>query len=300
MHNVLHTSRNLVTSLFEHEQIKTTLPKARETARFAEKIITLGKRGDKHAYARAEGLLLNPELLPKLFGTFATRYAHRPGGYTRIHKFGNRPGDNAPHAVLELVDNPRDIRWEITSRAVGWDLLREKLKSKKPVAIINAGPKDTLDVISAERGLTFGDAGLLRPKTRWNLQKVLKFRDQSASLLMSQKAGDYMDHLLATPVVFRNVEKAERAAVTERRRAIADEKLKPEEVQNRDLVTSPEEPYPVKKMRSSPGHALPGETRGALHLARGALSVRNPRPLPKVLDPPSLFGRRRQTRAIIS
>ncbi|KAJ7786415.1 ribosomal protein L17 [Mycena metata] len=184
--------RNLVTSLFEHEQIKTTLPKARETARMAEKIITLGKRGDQAAHARAAALLLNPELLPKLFGTFAKRYAQRPGGYTRIHKFGNRPGDNAPHAVLELVDNPRDIKWEITSRAVGWDLLRDKLKSKKPVAIINTGAEDTLDVITAERKLTFVESGVLRPQTRWNLQKVLKFRDQSSPLLLSQKAGDYM------------------------------------------------------------------------------------------------------------
>lgn len=155
-------------------------------------IITLGKKGDQVSHARAAALLLKPELLPKLFGPFAKRYAQRPGGYTRIHKFGNRPGDNAPHAVLELVDNPRDLRWEITSRAVGWDLLREKLKNKRPVSIINAGAGDTLEVVSTERRLAFGEPGLLRPKTRWNLQKVLKFRDQSAPLLLSQKASDYM------------------------------------------------------------------------------------------------------------
>ncbi|KAJ7181751.1 mitochondrial ribosomal protein L17, partial [Mycena crocata] len=274
--------RNLVTSLFEHEQIKTTLPKARETARMAEKIITLGKKGDQAAYARAGALLLKPELLPKLFDTFAKRYSQRPGGYTRIHKFGNRPGDNAPHAVLELVDNPRDIRWEITSRAVGWDLLREKLKSKKPVAIINAGAQDTLDVISRERRRTFGETGPLRPKTRWNLQKVLKFRDESAPLLMSQKAGDYMDHLLATPVVFKNIEKEERDAVTERRNAVLEERKKtPEERGTTEAgPTESLERYPPRRL-PPPGHALPGETRGALHLARGALSDRNPRSLPK-------------------
>ncbi|KAF7339391.1 hypothetical protein MSAN_02153000 [Mycena sanguinolenta] len=273
--------RNLVTSLFEHEQIKTTLPKARETARMAEKIITLGKRGDQAAHARASALLLKPELLPKLFTTFAKRYAQRPGGYTRIHKFGNRPGDNAPHAVLELVDNPRDIRWEITSRAVGWDLLRNKLKSKKPVAIINAGAEDTLDVISSERRLGFNEPGLLRPKTRWNVQK---------------KAGDYMDHLLATPVVFRDIEKEERDAVTERRRLIDAEKKKPDGEQDRSIVgfgSSGAGKYPVREMRPAPGHAAPGETRGALHLARAALSPRKPRPLPKVLNSPSLFSRPR-------
>ncbi|KAJ7619119.1 ribosomal protein L17 [Mycena polygramma] len=289
--------RNLVTSLFEHEQIKTTLPKARETARFAEKIITLGKKGDRNAHARAAALLLKPELLPKLFGTFASRYAQRPGGYTRIHKFGNRPGDNAPHAVLELVDNPHDIRFEITSRAVGWDLLREKLKSKKPVAIINAGAEDTLEIISEERRLGFGETGLLRPKTRWNLQKVLKFRNQSAPLFMSQKVGDYMDHLLATPVVFRDVEKQERDAVTEKRRVVEEERKKPPAEQDRSLIplSHSEAPrYPARQMRPAPGHAVPGETRGALHLARGALSDRNPRPLPKILTPASVLSLRRQ------
>jgi len=288
--------RNLVTSLFEHEQVKTTLPKAREAARFAEKIITLGKKGDRGSYARASALLLKPQLLPKLFDTFSKRYARRPGGYTRIHKFGNRIGDNAPHAVLELVDNPRDIRWEMTSRAVGWDLLREKLKNKKPVAIINAGVGDTLDIITQERQLAFGEAGFLRPKTRWNLQKVLRFRDQSAALSFSQKTGAYMDHLLATPVVFKNVEKEERDAVTERRRLIQEERKKPPPEQDRSIVgygdSPPAQKYPVRKLWPAPGHALPGETRGALRLARGALSDRKPTPLPRILTTPSIFSRR--------
>ncbi|KAJ7103434.1 ribosomal protein L17 [Mycena belliarum] len=286
--------RNLVTSLFEHEQIKTTLPKAKETARFAEKIITLGKRGDRASYQRAEALLLKPELLPKLFGTFAKRYAQRPGGYTRIHKFGNRPGDNAPHAVLELVDNPRDIRWEITSRAVGWDLLREKLRSKRPVSIINAGAQDTLGVISAEQRLAFGEHGRLRPMTRWNLQKVLKFRDQSAPLLMSQKAGDYMDHLLATPVVFKDIEQEARAALAEQHRIYRENKAKPEVEQDMSI----ERPaHFTREMRPAPGHALPGETRGALQLARGALGDRKPPLRTKVLTPSSLFSRRYQPRS---
>ncbi|KAK7064151.1 ribosomal protein L17 [Favolaschia claudopus] len=288
--------RNLVTSLFEHEQIKTTLPKAKEAARMAEKIITLGKRGDQAAHARASALLLKPDLLPKLFTTFAKRYALRPGGYTRIHKFGNRPGDHAPQAVLELVDNPRDLRWEITSRAVGWDLLRQKLKSKKPVAIINAGAENTLDVISTERNLTQSESGRLRPMTRWNLQKVLRFRDGAAPLLMSQKVGDYMDHLLATPVVFRDVEKEERDAVTSRRRVIEAERKKPEGEQDRSLVgfgAPGAGKYPTRQMRPSPGQALPGETRGALDLARGALGDRKARPLPKTLTPTYLLSRRR-------
>lgn len=153
----------------------------------------MGKKGDRAAQTRASAFLLQPALIPKLFGTFAKRYADRPGGYTRIHKFGNRLGDNAPHAILELVDNPRDLRWEMTSRAIGWEMLKEKLKSQRPVSIINSGAEGTRDVVEAERTVGLGETGgILRPKTRWNLQKVLKFREQDASLEMSQKVGDYM------------------------------------------------------------------------------------------------------------
>ncbi|EJD51904.1 ribosomal protein L17, partial [Auricularia subglabra TFB-10046 SS5] len=110
--------RNLVTSLFEHERIKTTIPKAKEAARLAEKIITLGKKGSVAHMQRAGAFLLKPAMVPKLFNVFAPRYAERPGGYTRIHKFGHRRGDNAPHAILELVDNPHDLKYDITARSV--------------------------------------------------------------------------------------------------------------------------------------------------------------------------------------
>jgi len=197
--------RNLVTSLFEHEQIKTTLPKARDTARLAEKIITMGKKGDNGSYNRASSFLLKPLALTKLFETFSQRYADRPGGYTRIHKFGNRPGDNAPHAILELVDSPRDLRWELTSRAIGWEILKDKLKNKKPEAIINAGAQQTLDVVKVERDMQFNERGILRPKTRWALQKILKFRNKEAISDLSEKATEYVDELLATPLAFRSI-----------------------------------------------------------------------------------------------
>lgn len=153
----------------------------------------MGKKGDSDAQARASAFILKPSVLPKLFGTFAERYVDRPGGYTRIHKFGNRKGDNAPHAILELVDNPRDLRWEMTSRAIGWEMLKEKLKSQRPVSIINKGAEGTQELIEAERSRgTEISGGLLRPKTRWNLQKVLKFRDPNAPVELSRKVGDYM------------------------------------------------------------------------------------------------------------
>nr|GAT54904.1 predicted protein [Mycena chlorophos] len=284
--------RNLVTSLFQHEQIKTTLPKAREAARFAEKIITLGKKGDRGSYARASALLLKPELLPKLFTTFAERYAERPGGYTRIHKFGNRPGDNAPHAVLELVDNPRDIRWELTSRAVGWDLLRSKIQTTKPTAIVNASAsQDALDIVANERQLGPSDKGRLRPMTRWNLQKVLRYRGENAVELLSKKAGDYMDHLLAAPVVHRTMEKEEKAVSADRHRRVQAELKKPPNEQNPMALEEKVEPSSSRRRpRFAPGQALPGETRGALQLASGRLGNRKPS-TPKLLGTPSLFSR---------
>jgi large subunit ribosomal protein L17 len=132
---------------------------------------------------------LKPELLPKLFGALAERYADRPGGYTRIHKFGNRLGDNAPRAILELVDNPRDLRWEMTARAVGREVLKEKLKTSTPLSIINRGSEGVREIV-AKQGSNTGDP--LRPKTRWNVQKILRFRDQGASMELSQKAGHYI------------------------------------------------------------------------------------------------------------
>jgi hypothetical protein len=152
----------------------------------------MGKKGDKPSYERAAAFLLKPDLLPKLFGPFASRYSTRPGGYTRIHKFGNRPGDNAPHAILELVDNPKDLRYEMTSRAIGWEVLKEKLHSDKPVGIINKGMQGVKELVDSERALQFGQEGKLRPKTRWNLQKVLKYRDAGAVREIGVKAGDHV------------------------------------------------------------------------------------------------------------
>lgn len=117
--------RNLVTSLIQHEKIKTTLAKAKEASRVAEWVITWGKSGRLEDVRRAESYLMNPDkTVPKLFRELSHRYAHRQGGYTRIHRFGNRKGDNAPHAILELVDNPADLKFSMTARIVGRELAR--------------------------------------------------------------------------------------------------------------------------------------------------------------------------------
>jgi large subunit ribosomal protein L17 len=99
--------RNLVTSLLEHERIKTTTPKAKELKRFADKIITLGKKGTAHARRIAAADVRDTAILEKLFGEVAERFKSRPGGYTRIVRVGNRAGDNAEMAVIELVDRKK-------------------------------------------------------------------------------------------------------------------------------------------------------------------------------------------------
>ncbi|EJN03405.1 50S ribosomal protein L17 [Phyllobacterium sp. YR531] len=98
---------NMAASLIEHEQIVTTLPKAKEIRPIVEKLVTLGKRGDLHARRQAISAIRDAKLVAKLFDTLATRYGQRNGGYIRIMKAGFRTGDNAPLAVVEFVD--RDV-----------------------------------------------------------------------------------------------------------------------------------------------------------------------------------------------
>ena|SRR6185369_1958417 len=96
--------RNMVTSFFNHERITTTDAKAKELRSIADKMITLGKRGDLHAMRQAAAYIREKSVVTKLFATIAPRYADRPGGYTRIVKLGLRPGDNASLAMIELVE----------------------------------------------------------------------------------------------------------------------------------------------------------------------------------------------------
>ncbi len=95
--------RNIVTSLLEHERIVTTVPKAKEARRIAEKMITLGKRGDLHARRQALSYIRTKDIVAKLFDELSEQYADRQGGYTRIIRTGTRYGDAAPMAILELV-----------------------------------------------------------------------------------------------------------------------------------------------------------------------------------------------------
>ena len=102
--------KNMAQAIIKHEQIITTLPKAKTMKPIVEKLITLAKKGSLHAKRQAYSKLRDDKMVTKLFGTLATRYADRAGGYTRVLKAGYRYGDAAAMAVIELVDRDVDAR----------------------------------------------------------------------------------------------------------------------------------------------------------------------------------------------
>lgn len=252
--------RNLVSALLHHEQIKTTVPKAKEAARVVERMITLGKRGTNAARSGAQAYLfpahvwgepsrpqklpaISPEdyalasrsasasvsnarasssksaarddgeaedesidlttdasasayaasnpttLLPKLFDHLATRYADRPGGYTRILKFGNRPGDNAPVCVLSLVDGPRDLRAEIAARTLGRQAYEWGLERAETGRAID-------DIVALARSAESGSSGderwrQVNENTRRSVQKIVKFKSIGEVEAFAEKAKRY-------------------------------------------------------------------------------------------------------------
>ncbi len=101
---------NMASSLIQHEQIVTTLAKAKDLRRVMDKYITLAKKGDLHSRRIAASRLRNEAMVKKLFDTLAERYKDRNGGYTRVLKAGFRYGDSAPRAVIELVDRDPDVK----------------------------------------------------------------------------------------------------------------------------------------------------------------------------------------------
>ena len=102
--------KNMAQALFKHEQIVTTLPKAKELKRVVEKLITLGKKGNLHSRRLAFNQIRDKDIVSKLFDSLAKRYSDRKGGYTRVLKAGFRYGDSAPMAVIELVDRDENAK----------------------------------------------------------------------------------------------------------------------------------------------------------------------------------------------
>ena len=101
---------NMSNALIKHEQITTTLAKAKELRRFVEKIVTLGKKGDLLSRRKVVSILQDQKMSKKVFDVLADRYKNRNGGYTRIIKLGNRFGDNAPTAVIEFIERDENAK----------------------------------------------------------------------------------------------------------------------------------------------------------------------------------------------
>jgi large subunit ribosomal protein L17 len=112
---------NMAQALIKHEQIVTTLPKAKDLRPVVEKLITLGKRGDLHARRQAIAQVRDVALVKKLFDVLGPRYKERNGGYTRVLKAGFRFGDNAPMGVIEFVDRDVDARGQDSGPVQGED-----------------------------------------------------------------------------------------------------------------------------------------------------------------------------------
>jgi len=127
--------RNLTTALFEHERIETTLAKAKEARRVAERAITQARRGDLHSRRLVASVVQKPEVLKKLFDTIAPWYANRPGGYTRILRTRTRLGDGGEMAILELVKSTEQKAADRRRReeAVKEREKKEKEREKKKV-----------------------------------------------------------------------------------------------------------------------------------------------------------------------
>ncbi len=119
---------NMAASLIEHEQIVTTLPKAKELRPIVEKLVTLAKRGDLHARRLAVSRVRDEAMVRKLFETLGPRYQDRNGGYTRVLKAGFRYGDNAPVAVIEFVDR------DVAAKGAGDRARREAAEAEQEAA----------------------------------------------------------------------------------------------------------------------------------------------------------------------
>jgi len=148
--------RNLSTQLFAHEKIRTTLAKAKELRPFAERLVTISKRGTLHARRQVMRHIHDRTVVSKLFDTLSARYDQRPGGYTRIIKLGPRRGDNAEMAVIELVASGGSEA-EATEAAPAKKAKAAKKKTAKKVTKKKTAKKKTVKKKTAKKNSKGGD-----------------------------------------------------------------------------------------------------------------------------------------------
>ena len=172
--------RNLSTDLFRHERVRTTLMKAKELRPFAEKLITLGKRGDVASRRRVARQIHTTDVAKKLVDTIATRFAERPGGYTRILKLGPRRGDSAEMAIIELIGFERDFapKAEPKKERKGLGRIRERFSRRK------AAPEEG----AAAEAPAAGDESA-KPSRKGRAGKASKAGKASAATKAAAKRG---------------------------------------------------------------------------------------------------------------
>ncbi|OAX83867.1 ribosomal protein L17 [Emergomyces africanus] len=163
--------RNLVTSLFEHEAITTTWPKAKEAQRMAEKLITLSKKNTETSRQKAQAVFFKPELMTKLFGPIRERYLNRPGGCTRVLRIEPTKPDQAPSAILELVDGPKDMRFAMTART----LARKRAEGDETMNELTA-----LNVLKVTKFRPDGERALEKEVERIQREQEKKKKKESA------------------------------------------------------------------------------------------------------------------------
>jgi large subunit ribosomal protein L17 len=209
--------RNLVTSLIQHERINTTVAKAKEAQRAAEKIITKAKREfvenriGRQANQAMRYVYQPTDTMP-LLRKLAERYADRPGGYTRIHLHGNRPGDNAPRALLELVDQPKgDLKLQMTAMAMGRQMF---------IRANNDGSENAIQSAASALGSTpIEHDEQFHPLTRKSVKKLVSFGGDESRTLLMDKAKEHFYRLMA----MRQLE-GDRRIDVERTKALAPNK----------------------------------------------------------------------------
>ena len=157
--------RNMVTSLFKHERIRTTDVKAKELRRWADNLITLAKRGDVHARRQALSIVREKDVVHKLFAEAKEKYGAVSGGYTRIVKLGRRPGDAAPISLIELVFSEEDKKTKKTKKkekvaikrkevAEKKDAVEEKAEEKKEAVTEEKAAEESKEILDKEEDET--------------------------------------------------------------------------------------------------------------------------------------------------
>jgi large subunit ribosomal protein L17 len=207
---------NLATSLFEHDQITTTAAKAKRVAPLAERLVTFAKRGDLHARRRVLTVIRDKGVVHRLFTEIAPDMAERNGGYTRITKIGNRKGDNAPMAVIELVREPLSAKKATVAEAEAATKRaakepKHRATAKKATEAVEAPATDDTEVAEATEDSNGADSAA--PLEDGSAPEGFTIKGNKDSMMYHTTESQWYDQTVAE-VWFKTAEAAEAAGFT--------------------------------------------------------------------------------------